>query len=108
MPCYVKPPRNPCMSDVLDLLSRLIHRPSVTPDDTGCQTLLAERLRQSGFICEDLSEKGVTNLWARRGTARPLFVFAGHTDVVPPGPCEAWDSDPFIPEIREGLLYGRG
>jgi len=80
----------------------------VTPEDGGCQALVAARLGALGFRCEDASVNGVTNLWARRGTARPLFCFAGHTDVVPTGPLEQWTSDPFVPTVREGRLYGRG
>ena len=90
------------------LAEALIARSSVTPDDRGCQTLIAERLAPLGFHCETIARDGVTNLWARRGTARPLFVFAGHTDVVPTGPLDAWSSDPFVPVVRDGLLYGRG
>ncbi len=92
----------------LDLACELIRRRSVTPDDAGCQALLAARLAPLGFRCETLRSGGVTNLWARRGTSGPLFCFAGHTDVVPPGPREAWSSDPFVPEVRDGWLYGRG
>ncbi len=90
------------------LLEALIRRRSTTPDDAGCQALLAERLAPLGFACETLSANGVTNLWARRGDAAPLFVFAGHTDVVPTGPVERWTSDPFEPVERDGRLYGRG
>jgi succinyl-diaminopimelate desuccinylase len=96
------------------LAEALISLPSVTPDDAGCQELLARRLRPLGFVCETL-EAGpegacVTNLWALRpGNAdAPVLVFAGHTDVVPPGPRERWSSDPFTPEVRDGRLYGRG
>ena len=96
------------MSATLDLSRALIERPSVTPDDHGCQRLLAERLQAIGFRIEQLRFADVDNLWARRGDATPLFVFAGHTDVVPPGPLDDWDSPPFEPVIREGLLYGRG
>lgn len=81
---------------------------SVTPHDKGCQQLLCERLSKIGFNCETMQFGEVTNLWARRGTAAPLFVFAGHTDVVPTGPLDAWDSDPFKPELRDGKLYARG
>jgi succinyl-diaminopimelate desuccinylase len=95
-------------SAVLDLVKRLIARPSVTPADDGCQRLIAERLAPLGFRCEAIAQGGVTNLWARRGDAGPLVVFAGHTDVVPPGPREKWDSDPFEPTERDGWLYGRG
>src|SRR6185369_3579997 len=82
--------------------------PSVTPDDAGCMEILAERLKPLGFSIEFINRNGVTNLWARRGTTKPLFVFAGHTDVVPTGPLEKWTSPPFAPEIRDGVLYGRG
>ena len=90
------------------LTCALIARPSVTPQDAGCLELIAERLSQIGFSCERIDRRGVSNLWARRGTAAPLFCFAGHTDVVPTGPREKWQSDPFVPEVRDGLLYGRG
>ncbi|HEX9183052.1 MAG TPA: succinyl-diaminopimelate desuccinylase, partial [Burkholderiales bacterium] len=86
----------------------LIARKSVTPEDAGCQALLAARLARAGFGCEDVTVNGVTNLWARRGSARPLVCFAGHTDVVPTGPLEQWHSDPFVPTQRDGRLYGRG
>ncbi|MYN14684.1 succinyl-diaminopimelate desuccinylase [Pusillimonas sp. TS35] len=95
-------------SAVLALTRDLISRPSVTPADHGCQQQLAERLRVAGFTCETLVFGDVTNLWARRGASGPLVVFAGHTDVVPTGPLERWDSDPFTPSIRDGKLYGRG
>lgn len=95
-------------SAVLDLVKDLIARPSVTPADEDCQRLLADRLSQIGFHCETIAQGGVTNLWARRGTEGPLTVFAGHTDVVPPGPREKWHSDPFVPTERDGFLYGRG
>jgi len=96
------------MSETLELAKELVRRPSVTPDDCGCQQLLAERLEQAGFSNEHLRFGEVDNLWARRGTQAPLFVFAGHTDVVPTGPAEQWDSDPFMPEVRDGYLFGRG
>lgn len=96
------------MSDVRKLAEALISRPSVTPDDAGCQALLAERLGPSGFQAESMPFGVVSNLWLRRGSAAPLLVFAGHTDVVPTGPLEKWDSDPFVPAERDGLLYGRG
>jgi succinyl-diaminopimelate desuccinylase len=92
----------------LELAKELIARKSVTPQDGGCQKLLASRLRSAGFQCESLVCGDVTNLWARRGTGRPLVCFAGHTDVVPPGPLAEWHSDPFVPTIRGGRLYGRG
>ncbi|HEX8964296.1 MAG TPA: succinyl-diaminopimelate desuccinylase [Rhodocyclaceae bacterium] len=96
------------MSATLELARELIARPSITPEDAGCLDLLAARLAPLGFQCERIDVGGVQNLWARRGTARPLFCFAGHTDVVPPGPLEKWGSDPFLPQIRDGQLYGRG
>ncbi|WP_233237534.1 succinyl-diaminopimelate desuccinylase [Bordetella sp. LUAb4] len=95
-------------SPVLDLVKDLIARPSVTPDDVDCQQLLTQRLQAAGFHCESIVSKDVTNLWARRGSTGPLLVFAGHTDVVPPGPREKWESDPFVPVERDGYLYGRG
>jgi succinyl-diaminopimelate desuccinylase len=95
-------------SATLKLASDLIARPSLTPDDAGCQAMLIERLSAIGFECETLIFDDVTNLWARRGQAGPLLAFAGHTDVVPPGPLDKWHSDPFTPEIRDGILYGRG
>lgn len=96
------------MSATLELTLALIRRRSVTPTDADCQQLMAQRLQVAGFHCEFLNYGDVTNLWARRGTAAPLVVFAGHTDVVPTGPLEQWSSDPFQPEIRGGVLYGRG
>lgn len=96
------------MTPTLDLAAKLISRPSVTPEDGGCQDLLAARLAAIGFRIEHLPFGEVRNLWARRGTDRPLFCFAGHTDVVPPGPLDHWDADPFTPVVRDGKLYGRG
>ncbi|MCG6952153.1 MAG: succinyl-diaminopimelate desuccinylase [Betaproteobacteria bacterium] len=96
------------MNSALDLAQELIARRSITPDDAGCQALLAGRLAAAGFACERLPFGSVANLWARRGTTAPLLCFAGHTDVVPPGPLEQWHSDPFTPSIRDGRLYGRG
>lgn len=96
------------MRPALELSRELIARKSLTPADAGCQTLLAARLAKAGFRCEDASVNGVTNLWARRGSGRPLLCFAGHTDVVPTGPLEQWHSDPFVPTVRDGKLYGRG
>jgi len=93
---------------VIDLLCDLIRRPSVTPDDAGCQLVLAERLTRLGFDCETLQYNDVTNLWARRGTASPLLCLAGHTDVVPPGDEDAWSSGPFEPTFIGDLIYGRG
>jgi succinyl-diaminopimelate desuccinylase len=92
----------------LELTRALIERRSVTPEDGGCQSLIAARLAAAGFRCEDASANGVSNLWARRGSGRPLLCFAGHTDVVPPGPLAQWQSDPFLPAVRDGKLYGRG
>lgn len=96
------------MSAVVDLASELIRRPSVTPDDAGCQALIAERLKAVGFRVEHLRFGEVDNLWATHGEGGPLLVFLGHTDVVPPGPADGWKSDPFEPTIRDGYLYGRG
>ncbi|MGE0875639.1 MAG: succinyl-diaminopimelate desuccinylase [Burkholderiales bacterium] len=96
------------VGSALDLTQLLIARRSVTPDDAGCQVLISERLTAVGFECEEIRCGDVTNLWARRGKASPLLCFAGHTDVVPPGPLEQWDSDPFVPSVRDGRLYGRG
>lgn len=96
------------MSDVFDLTCELIARPSITPDDAGCQGLIARRLEARGFRCEALRFGAVDNLWAVHGESGPTLVLLGHTDVVPPGPREAWSSDPFVPEVRDGLLYGRG
>jgi succinyl-diaminopimelate desuccinylase len=90
------------------LLCDLIRRRSVTPDDAGCQTILAARLERLGFQCESMPFGEVENLWARRGESAPVLCFAGHTDVVPPGSEEDWESDPFEPSLRGGLLYGRG
>ena len=92
----------------LRLARELISRRSVTPEDGGCQELLAERLARLGFAIERVRRGEVTNLWARRGDARPLLCFVGHTDVVPTGPIEKWASDPFVPTERGGKLFGRG
>ncbi|MBK8063184.1 MAG: succinyl-diaminopimelate desuccinylase [Betaproteobacteria bacterium] len=94
--------------NALELTQDLIRRRSVTPEDGGCQKLLAERLSRIGFECEVIRCGDVINLWARRGRAKPLLCFAGHTDVVPTGPLDQWESDPFMPTIRDGKLYGRG
>lgn len=93
---------------VIRLLESLVRRASVTPDDAGCQELIADRLARAGFRCESMPFADVSNLWARRGRASPLVCFAGHTDVVPPGDADAWLGDPFEPQIREGCLFGRG
>jgi succinyl-diaminopimelate desuccinylase len=92
----------------LELAKELIARRSVTPEDGGCQELLAARLAKAGFRCEPMKFGEVSNLWARRGSAAPVVCFAGHTDVVPTGPLAEWHSDPFVPTIRNGKLYGRG
>ncbi len=96
------------MSATLDLARELIRRPSLTPDDAGCQDLLCRCLGPLGFHCERLPFGEVGNLWAVRGERGPLFCFAGHTDVVPPGPRRDWCCDPFAGEVRDGALYGRG
>ncbi len=96
------------MSDTQKLAIDLISRDSVTPDDKGCQTLMAERLQAIGFNIEKLPFEEVENIWARRGSTPPLFAFAGHTDVVPTGPVEQWDVPPFEPQVIDGVLYGRG
>jgi len=96
------------MSATLELTQQLIARRSVTPEDGGCQALIAQRLTPSGFRAETIARNGTTNLWLRRGEHRPTVVFAGHTDVVPPGPREQWASDPFEPSIRDDMLFGRG
>jgi succinyl-diaminopimelate desuccinylase len=92
----------------LDLACRIMACPSVTPEDAGCLDIIVDRLAPLGFAIERIDRNGVSNLWARRGTSAPLFAFAGHTDVVPTGPLEQWTSPPFAPEIRAGMLYGRG
>ncbi|MBS0487291.1 MAG: succinyl-diaminopimelate desuccinylase [Proteobacteria bacterium] len=96
------------MSEVLDLTRELIRRRSLTPDDAGCQALIGERLQCAGFTIENLNFGDVSNLWATHGSGDPVFVFLGHTDVVPTGPEGEWTSPPFEPSIRDGKLYGRG
>ena len=100
------------MTDTLKLAKELIARRSITTEDAGCLDAIAARLEPLGFRCERMDSSGPTglvrNLWARFGTAQPLIVFAGHTDVVPPGPLDKWRSDPFVPTERDGMLYGRG
>ena len=91
-----------------ELAAELIALDSITPNDKGCQQRLAELLAPLGFVCESIVSNGVTNLWARKGTESPVFVFAGHTDVVPTGPVQQWTSEPFTPTVRDGKLYGRG
>jgi succinyl-diaminopimelate desuccinylase len=97
------------MPDItLELAKALIARPSITPQDAGCLDIIAARLAPLGFKVERLRFGDVDNLWAEHGEGEPVFAFAGHTDVVPPGPLDAWASDPFTPTVREGYLYGRG
>ncbi|MCW5600100.1 succinyl-diaminopimelate desuccinylase [Nitrosomonas sp.] len=94
--------------DTLALAQTLIARRSITPVDDGCQAILIDRLKRIGFSIESMRHGEVENLWARRGSTRPIICFAGHTDVVPTGPLAQWVTDPFIPTIRNGRLYGRG
>lgn len=96
------------MRDPVELAESLIARRSITPNDAGCQDIIAERLVAAGFGAERLPFGAVSNLWARRGEVAPLLVFAGHTDVVPPGPASDWSTSAFTPTIRDGRLYGRG
>jgi succinyl-diaminopimelate desuccinylase len=95
-------------NETLELAKALIARKSLTPADEGCQQMIIERLVPLGFKAETIAHGGVTNLWIRHGTAKPLVVLAGHTDVVPSGPLEKWHSDPFVPTVRDGKLFGRG
>src|ERR1700692_1497884 len=95
-------------TDTLALAQALIAKPSITPADAGCQELITERLRAHHFDVVDLSADKVSNIWARYGHAEPLVIFAGHTDVVDPGPLSAWNTDPFCPTIQDGMLIGRG
>src|SRR5690606_15406015 len=94
--------------DTLELTRALIQRPSVTPDDAGCQTLIAELLAEAGFTTEPMRFGAVDNLWARFGRGAPMLVFAGHTDVVPPGLVEQWQVDPYAATVVDGRLIGRG
>ncbi|MDD2702130.1 MAG: M20/M25/M40 family metallo-hydrolase, partial [Sideroxydans sp.] len=96
------------MSSTLELTKQLISRRSLTPNDDGCLDIIGARLAPLVFNLEQMRHGEVDNLWARRGTASPLVCFAGHTDVVPTGPVERWDSEPFTPTVRDGMLYGRG
>ncbi|MDX5406977.1 MAG: succinyl-diaminopimelate desuccinylase [Chromatiaceae bacterium] len=96
------------MSDVIDLTKELIRRPSVTPEDAGCQQLMAQRLAAVGFDIEVMHFEDTLNMWARRGSNKPVFCFAGHTDVVPTGPLEHWHTPPFEPTVIGDTLYGRG
>ena len=91
-----------------ELTRQLMACPSITPDDAGCMDILGDRLTALGFTLEFINRNNTRNLWARRGNSAPLFVFAGHTDVVPTGPVNQWTSSPFAPEVRDGMLYGRG
>ena len=95
-------------NNTLELAKALISRRSLTPDDAGCQEILIERLETLGFKIEKMRFGNVDNFWARHGNTSPIICFAGHTDVVPTGPIEQWDSEPFTPTIRDGMLYGRG
>lgn len=96
------------MSDTLQLTQQLIARPSLTPQDEGCLQIIGQRLEKIGFKLEMIRSGDVDNLWARRGSSGKLICFAGHTDVVPTGPVDKWVSAPFVPTIRDGMLYGRG
>jgi succinyl-diaminopimelate desuccinylase len=100
--------RSPAEGSALQLAKELIGRRSITPEDGGCQKVIAQRLAAAGFRSEPMNFGAVSNLWARRGSARPVVCFAGHTDVVPTGPLAEWHSDPFMPTVRDGRLYGRG
>ena len=96
------------MTDTLDFTQALIRRASVTPDDAGCQSLLTDRLQGAGFQIENMPFGEVSNFWARHGDSGPVFCFAGHTDVVPPGALEEWNTEPFSAEVKDCVLYGRG
>ncbi len=102
------PPADTHPEATLELAQQLVACRSITPDDAACLSIIGQRLATLGFQLEYLNRGDVSNLWARRGSAAPLFCFAGHTDVVPPGPTEQWHSDPFVPTLRDGRLYGRG
>src|SRR5882724_6980096 len=95
-------------SATFELARELISRVSITPNDGGCQDVLAQHLARLGFTVERMRFGDVDNLWARRGSGKPLLCFVGHTDVVPTGPLDQWHSDPFVPTEREGKLFGRG
>ena len=102
------PDHNDLEHPSISLLNELIRRPSITPDDAGCQEVLTERLTRLGFECESMPFGDVKNFWARRGSSGPVLCFAGHTDVVPPGSEDEWQSDPFEPVVRDGNIFGRG
>ena len=93
---------------MLKLLEKLIACPSITPEDAGCQAILTQELKKINFHCESLPFGPVKNLWARLGSEKPLFVFAGHTDVVPPGPLKEWVHPPFAFTLQKDLVFGRG
>ncbi|MBX3647919.1 MAG: succinyl-diaminopimelate desuccinylase [Rhodocyclaceae bacterium] len=95
-------------ASTLELASELISCRSVTPEDGGCMDIIARHLAPLGFSLERMNQGSVSNLWARRGSQGPIVCFAGHTDVVPPGPLDQWASDPFKPTVRDGSLHGRG
>ena len=95
-------------NETFELAVELLKRRSLTPDDAGCNDLIAARLQKMGFHIERICHNGVDNLWARKGNAAPVVCFAGHTDVVPTGPLDQWLSDPFEPTLRDGKLYARG
>ncbi len=95
-------------SPVVALTRALVERPSITPNDAGCQALIAARLQEAGFAVEQRDFGQVRNLWATHGTGTPVVCLLGHTDVVPPGPRERWSSEPFVAEVRDGMLHGRG
>lgn len=96
------------LDDVIEVTKHLIAKPSITPDDAGCQEFMINSLKELGFECEPMIFEDTTNLWARRGFSKPVFCFAGHTDVVPTGPIENWTFDPFTPTEKDGFVYGRG
>jgi len=96
------------MTDVIEFTKQLISKASITPLDMGCQELIMQELQAAGFQFKSLPSNGVQNLFAWHGTGKPSLFFAGHTDVVPPGPTHEWDHDPFTPTIKDGFLYGRG
>ena len=101
-------PRSASLSPTIELTQELIRRPSVSPEDQGCLPIISARLEALGFTVERLNFGPVENIWARHGKGTPVLCFAGHTDVVPTGPREEWQTDPFDPVIKDGVLYGRG